>query len=93
MDLGIDEPVRETLCASLQMTRMTLEALGVPADVAAARVERFRQQDAELLKRQYLVYDDDARIVQTTREALADLEQLFEADAQREGPEASSPSA
>jgi glutathione-regulated potassium-efflux system protein KefB len=91
MDLGIEEPVRETLCASLQMTRMTLEALGMGAEVAAARVERFRQQDAELLKRQYLVYDDDARIVQTTREALADLEQLFEADAGREGPEPSSP--
>jgi glutathione-regulated potassium-efflux system protein KefB len=91
MDLGIDEPVRETLCASLQMTRMTLEALGTPVDVAAARVERFRQQDAELLRRQYLVYDDDARIVQTTREALADLERLFEADAEREGPQPSSP--
>lgn len=87
MDLGIDDPVRETLCSSLEMTRMTLEALGVSADVAAARVERFRQEDAELLRRQYLVYDDDARIVQTTREALADLERLFEADAQREGPE------
>jgi len=87
MDLGIEAPVRETLCASLEMTRQTLEALGVGAEVAAARVERFRQQDAELLKRQYLVYDDDASIVQTTREALVDLERLFEADAEREGPE------
>jgi glutathione-regulated potassium-efflux system protein KefB len=91
MDLGIEEPVRETLCASLQMTRMTLEALGLPPEVAAARVDRFRQQDAELLRRQYLVYDDDARIVQTTREALADLEQLFEADAERERPQPSTP--
>jgi glutathione-regulated potassium-efflux system protein KefB len=86
MDLGIEAPVRETLCASLEMTRQTLEALGVGAEVAAARVERFRQQDADLLKRQYLVYDDDASIVQTTREALVDLERLFEADAEREGP-------
>jgi glutathione-regulated potassium-efflux system protein KefB len=92
MDLGIEAPVRETLCSSLEMTRMTLEALGVTAEVAAARVERFRQQDAELLRRQYLVYDDDARIVQTTREALVDLERLFEADAERERPEPSSPS-
>jgi glutathione-regulated potassium-efflux system protein KefB len=59
-------------------------------DVAAARVARFREQDAELLKRQYLVYDDDARIVQTTREALSDLEQLFEADAERESSGSSS---
>ncbi|WP_109123554.1 monovalent cation:proton antiporter-2 (CPA2) family protein [Dyella sp. C11] len=84
MDLGIELPVRETLYSSLKMTRQTLEALGVPAEVAADQVERFRRQDAELLKRQYLVYDDDARIVQTTREALADLEQLFQADASPE---------
>jgi glutathione-regulated potassium-efflux system protein KefB len=64
------------------MTRMTLEALGMPAELAADRVERFRRHDAELLKRQYLVYDDEARIVQTTREALSDLDQLFQADAE-----------
>ncbi|WP_049623761.1 monovalent cation:proton antiporter-2 (CPA2) family protein [Frateuria defendens] len=85
MDLGIDTPVRETLYSSLKMTRMALEALGLSPELAADRVERFRRQDAELLKRQYLVYDDDAKIMQTTREALQDLEQLFRAD---EEPEA-----
>lgn len=81
MDLGIDEPVRETLLSSLELTRQTLRALGVaPAD-AADRVERFRRQDAELIKAQYLVYDDETKLVQTTREALADLQRLFEADA------------
>lgn len=84
MDLGVELPVRETLYSSLKMTRQTLEALGISPETAADQVERFRRQDAELLKRQYLVYDDDARIVQTTREALADLEQLFQADASPE---------
>jgi glutathione-regulated potassium-efflux system protein KefB len=84
MDLGIDMPVRETLYSSLKMTRQTLEAIGLSPEMAADRVERFRRQDAELLKRQYLVYDDDARIVQTTREALTDLDQLFQADASPE---------
>jgi len=84
MDLGIDMPVRETLYSSLKMTRQTLEAIGLSPELAADRVERFRRQDAELLKRQYLVYDDDARIVQTTREALTDLDQLFQADASPE---------
>ncbi len=81
MDLGVEIPVRETLYSSLKMTRMTLEALGMTPELAADRVERFRRHDSELLKRQYLVYDDDARIVQTTREALADLDQLYQADA------------
>ena len=84
MDLGVELPVRETLYSSLKMTRQTLEALGMSPEMAADHVERFRRQDAELLKRQYLVYDDDARIVQTTREALVDLEQLFQADASPE---------
>jgi glutathione-regulated potassium-efflux system protein KefB len=82
MDLGVEMPVRETLYSSLKMTRQTLEALGMTPELAADRVERFRRHDAELLKRQYLVYDDEARIVQTTREALADLDQLFQADAE-----------
>ncbi|QNJ99808.1 monovalent cation:proton antiporter-2 (CPA2) family protein [Dyella telluris] len=84
MDLGVELPVRETLYSSLKMTRQTLEALGTSPETAADQVERFRRTDAELLKRQYLVYDDDARIVQTTREALKDLEQLYQADASPE---------
>ena len=84
MDLGVDNPIRETLYSSLKMTRQTLEALGMSPELAADRVERFRRHDAELLKRQYLVYDDDARIVQTTREALKDLDQLYQADAEPE---------
>jgi glutathione-regulated potassium-efflux system protein KefB len=81
MDLGVDEPVRETLYSSLKMTRKALEALGLTAEQATDQVERFRRQDAELLKAQYLVYDDETKLVQTTREALSDLEKLFEADA------------
>jgi glutathione-regulated potassium-efflux system protein KefB len=81
MDLGIDEPVRETLDSSLRLTRQTLEALGFDPELAAEQVERFRRQDAELIKAQYLVYDDETKLVQTTREALADLQKLFEADA------------
>ncbi|MFC5436226.1 monovalent cation:proton antiporter-2 (CPA2) family protein [Rhodanobacter umsongensis] len=81
MDLGIEEPVRETLYSSLKMTRKALEALGLTAEQATDQVERFRRQDADLLKAQYLVYDDETKLVQTTREALSDLEKLFEADA------------
>lgn len=82
MDLGVDEPVRETLYSSLKMTRKALEALGLAPEQAADQVERFRRQDAELIKMQYAVYDDEAKLIQTTREALTDLEKLFEADAE-----------
>lgn len=80
MDLGVDEPIRETLYSSLKMTEQALTALGLSPERAMDRVERFRRQDAELIKVQYLVYDDEAKLVQTTKEALADLDKLFEAD-------------
>ena len=92
MDLGVEEPVRETFSSSLKMTRKTLEALGLSSELAADRVERFRQHDMKLLKAQYLVYDDETRLVQTSREALNDLMHLFDADddpiAKREREEA-----
>jgi glutathione-regulated potassium-efflux system protein KefB len=82
MDLGIDEPVRETFHSSLKMTRKTLEALGLPHELAVDRVERFRRHDEELLKKQALVYDDETKLMQSTRDALVDLQRLFEADAE-----------
>jgi glutathione-regulated potassium-efflux system protein KefB len=96
MDLGVEDPVRETLYSSLKMTRKTLEALGLTAEEAVAEVERFRRKDAELMKIQYLVYDDEAKLMQTTREAIEDLNKLFEADAEitappEKGPDADTP--
>ncbi len=80
-DLGVPDPVRETYLSSLEMTRMTLQALGLPEAFAAERVARFRHYDEELLDRQSLVYDDAAALAQSTREALTDLQALFDADA------------
>ncbi|GGY32755.1 potassium efflux system protein [Rhodanobacter panaciterrae] len=82
MDLGVDEPVRETFHSSLKMTRKTLEALGLSQQLAADRVERFRRHDEDLLKKQALVYDDETKLIQSTRDALVDLQRLFEADAE-----------
>lgn len=96
MDLGIDEPVRETLYSSLKMSRKALESLGLSAEEAIAEVENFRRKDAELMKIQYLVYDDEAKLQQTTREAVEDLNKLFEADKEiapppEKGPDADTP--
>ncbi|KZC18051.1 glutathione-regulated potassium-efflux system protein KefB [Rhodanobacter sp. FW510-R12] len=83
MDMGVEEPIRETFHSSLKMTRKTLEALGLPHELAADRVERFRRYDEDLLKKQALVYDDETKLMQSTREAMIDLQRLFEADAER----------
>jgi len=81
MDMNIDAVVRETLLSSLEMSRLVLEDLGMDPRLAADRVEQFRAHDEELLKAQYLVYDDEAALMQSAQEAFADLERLFEADA------------
>jgi glutathione-regulated potassium-efflux system protein KefB len=58
--------------------------LGLPTETARDHVQRFREHDEKLLRDQYLVYDDDAAVMQTSRDARADLMRLFEADAERD---------
>ncbi len=79
MDLGA-EVFRETFGSSLEMGEQVLVALGLPAEIAANHAQRFRAHDQQLLREQHLVYDDEAAVVQTARDARADLEKLFEAD-------------
>ncbi|CAN7517657.1 monovalent cation:proton antiporter-2 (CPA2) family protein [Pseudoxanthomonas sp. LjRoot143] len=80
MDLSA-EAYRETLGSSLEMAQQVLVELGLPPETAAEHTRRFRQHDEKLLRAQYLVYDDDGAVIQTARDAVSDLEQLFEADA------------
>ena len=80
MDLSA-EAYRETLGSSLEMAQQVLVELGVPPETAAEHARRFRQHDEKLLRAQYLVYDDDGAVIQTARDAVSDLEKLFEADA------------
>lgn len=75
-----DDVVRETFHSSLKMARLTLKALGMDKEQARAVVEMFREHDEQLLRDQHLVYDDDVALRQTTREAYAELQGLFEAD-------------
>jgi tRNA nucleotidyltransferase (CCA-adding enzyme) len=66
--------------SSLEMSERVLVALGLPPEVAAAHTRRFREHDEDLLRRQYLVYDDEAALVQTAQDSRQDLMRLFEAD-------------
>lgn len=80
MDLGVELIERETLQSSLQLARGVLEQLGVPAWEAERTIERFRMHDAQTLQRQHAVYHDERRLIQTSREAAAELQGLFESD-------------
>ena len=72
--------MRETFHSSLVLSREVLEALGMEPALAAERVERFREFDEKLLAEQHLVYDDEAAIMSNARDALRELDSLFDAD-------------
>lgn len=88
MDLGVDGIVRETFFSSLEIARGVLESLGYDAATADDHVQRFRAHDERVLAQQYPVYDDEAALLQTAKEARDDLMRLFEADVDDESGEA-----
>ena len=62
------------------MAQQALLQLGFAASDVAMSISRFRDHDLALLKRQHEVYLDQAKLVQTSREASAELQSLFESD-------------
>ncbi|WOE31191.1 MULTISPECIES: monovalent cation:proton antiporter-2 (CPA2) family protein [unclassified Acinetobacter] len=86
-DLGVAYIWRETYLSSLGMAYQALCQLGISAEDAYKSIELFRDYDEKLLAEQQLVYTDEQQIYSSHRNALAELEHLFENDAQiREQP-------
>lgn len=79
-EADVPDVVRETFHSSLKMARKTLQSLGLDEERAMQRVERFHQHDAAMLHAQFQIRDDEAQLIQTSREALAELQQIFAAD-------------
>ncbi|HEX7381465.1 MAG TPA: monovalent cation:proton antiporter-2 (CPA2) family protein [Nevskiaceae bacterium] len=80
MDLGISDVIRRSYFSSLEMSTDILVALGTSAEEARADVDLFRRHDEATLARQHAVYRDQGKFAQTSREAAAELQQLFESD-------------
>ncbi|MFZ3023017.1 monovalent cation:proton antiporter-2 (CPA2) family protein [Pseudomonas sp.] len=79
LDLGA-VPIRETFYSSLEMSRQALLGLGLSEEQAGARIRRFQRHDEAVLEAQHQVHNDLSAVVQTAREARAELETLFDAD-------------
>jgi len=82
MDLGITKIYRETWHMSLELAHTALLRLKIPQSEAAMTVARFRDHDIALLQRQYAVYQDEAKLIQTSNEVRAELEALLEGDSE-----------
>ncbi len=84
MDLDVDGIVRETFFSSLEIARGVFEAIGYDKADADGFVRRFREHDERVLANQYPIYDDEAALLQSAREAREDLERLFRSDAEEQ---------
>ncbi|GAB7126822.1 monovalent cation:proton antiporter-2 (CPA2) family protein [Silvimonas sp. JCM 19000] len=80
MDLGVEAAVRETFPASVELGVDVLEALGASRLDAERTARIFRQHDEALLQRQMAIYHDEDKLIQASRDAMQELEALFEAD-------------
>jgi glutathione-regulated potassium-efflux system ancillary protein KefC/glutathione-regulated potassium-efflux system protein KefB len=92
-DLDIEAIERETFLSSLETARQALEQLGMDHTRAERAVSLFRKHDTRQMKAQYAVREDEAQLIQTTAQASAQLQELFEADAKERGEEMARPSA
>ncbi|OTG84898.1 monovalent cation:proton antiporter-2 (CPA2) family protein [Acinetobacter sp. ANC 4648] len=81
-DLGIQHIWRETYLSSLGMAYQALCELGITPDKAQQSIELFRDYDEQLLARQQRIYTDEQKVFESYRNFLAELEHLFESDAQ-----------
>lgn len=80
MDRGVTNIVRETLDSSIRLTGDVLQSLGISAEDTARTLETFRDHDERTLIRQHAVHNDEVQLIQSSRQAAAELQALFEAD-------------
>ncbi|MFN3586058.1 MAG: hypothetical protein ACK4UT_01025, partial [Moraxellaceae bacterium] len=91
MDIGVKVINRETYLSSLDLAEQVLQGLGLSAEAARAGARRFREYDEALMVRQQAVYQDEARLTETTRQAMEELENLFESDSRAARDTAATP--
>jgi voltage-gated potassium channel Kch len=79
-DLGIDAIYRETFPSSLEVAHTALLRLGLGIADAQRAVALFKQHDEAQLKVQHALQYDEAKLIQTSQEAAAQLKEPFESD-------------
>lgn len=79
--LGVKVVMRDTLRSSAALSGQVLTGLGSSSDEAERAVQMFLSHDASLLDRQYAIMDDEQALIQSSKQAAAELKSLFESDA------------
>jgi glutathione-regulated potassium-efflux system protein KefB len=79
-ELGIKFIWRETYLSALAMAHQLLLAVGHAAPQAQAEIQRFLDYDEQLLQRQQGIYADPQKLLESHRDMLQELHNLFEND-------------
>ncbi|MCC2638403.1 MAG: glutathione-regulated potassium-efflux system protein KefB [Moraxellaceae bacterium] len=81
MDLGVEVINRETYLSSLDLAQKILMALGLGEQRAEQNIRRFREYDEKLMLRQHAIHQDEAKLIESVKASMRELEDLFENDA------------
>lgn len=84
MDIGIANPVRDTLHSSLNLTGQLLEMLGHSEDEAQHVTQMFLEHDERYLRQQSAYFQDEKQLIQTAREAADELATLLRTDSDQD---------
>lgn len=79
-DRGIRKVKRDTFDSSADFTRQLLVDLGYAPEKASILIEKFKQHDSLSLEEQYKVRKDDKMFVDVSKQATAQLAEVFRAD-------------
>lgn len=79
-ELGVQSIWRETYYSALAMSEDMLIKLGIEATTAKQHIQHFLSYDEQLLERQQGIYADQQKLIESNRDMLNDLKNLFEND-------------
>ena len=80
MDIGVHVVTRELFASSLDVAQKALVEAGLSPERAAQGIQKFREYDEQLLIRQQAFYQDEESLIASNKQAMRDLEELFESD-------------
>jgi glutathione-regulated potassium-efflux system ancillary protein KefC/glutathione-regulated potassium-efflux system protein KefB len=80
MDMGVHYLIRETFLSSLDLAHKVLRDLGASEWQAQDTIATFRRYDEKFLARQHAVWHDQSQLIQSSREAVQELELLLQSD-------------
>jgi voltage-gated potassium channel Kch len=86
-NLGVQYVIREALLSGIEFARQVLMSLGKDENTAHRMVGTFLEQDTRLILQQAALVDDQASMVQSTKDAAAELKQLLQNEAAQRKPD------